>query len=108
MLGLLRRAARGRSNWRRTYWDVLESERWKQFRRDIIAETSGRCEVCGYAGGNRLQLHHRHYKTLGRERRRDVELLCKWCHKNADDGRVRKARNDRILRRFLPFPFRFF
>jgi 5-methylcytosine-specific restriction endonuclease McrA len=31
-------------------------------------------------GRNHLRLYHKHYNRLGRERRGDVELLCKRCH----------------------------
>jgi 5-methylcytosine-specific restriction endonuclease McrA len=99
--------ASGRGNWRRRYWDVLKSERWKLLREALIAETGSRCEACGYLGGNRLHLHHGHYRTLGREGRRDVELLCEPCHEKADAVRVRKTKERRLIRRLLPFPFRF-
>jgi predicted HNH restriction endonuclease len=69
-----------RWQWRRRYWDVLKSERWKHLRADAIAETGGRCEACGYFGRQRLRLRHKHFRTLGQETRDDVELLCPWCH----------------------------
>jgi hypothetical protein len=96
-----------RREWRQRYWIVLKSERWKQLRAEVIAEMKGRCEACGYLGQQRLHLHHKHYKTLGRETRGYVELLCKWCHKKADAERARYVMETRIIRRMmLPFPFR--
>jgi hypothetical protein len=110
LLKLIARSERRhrRQQWRRHYWDMLKSERWKQLRAEIIAETGGSCEACGYLGRNRLHLHHKHYRTLGRETRRDVQLLCSWCHKKADAARVRTTQGSRLIRRLLPFPFRFF
>jgi 5-methylcytosine-specific restriction endonuclease McrA len=97
-----------RRRWRQDYWDVLKSERWKQLRADIISERKGRCEICGHLGRNRLHLHHKHYRTVGRETRGDVELLCKQCHEKADATRARQTHNARLMRRLLPLAFRFF
>jgi 5-methylcytosine-specific restriction endonuclease McrA len=38
----------------------------------------GSCVLCG--SDIELQLHHRHYRTLGREQPRDVSLLCRDDH----------------------------
>jgi hypothetical protein len=96
-----------RWHWRRRYWDVLKSERWNQLRVEIIAETGGRCEACGYWGQNRLHLHHLHYRALGRETRRDVELLCPFCHEKADASRARDNESRRFNGWCLGLPFLF-
>lgn len=36
------------------------------------------CQACG--SGEDLQVHHRHYDTLGNEAPRDLVLLCDACH----------------------------
>ena len=108
LLKLIARSVRRNRQWRQHYWEVLKSDRWRQLRASVIAETGGRCEACGYLGQNRLHLHHRHYRTLGRETRRDVELLCAWCHKNADAMRASDVKARRLIRRLLPMPFRLF
>jgi 5-methylcytosine-specific restriction endonuclease McrA len=107
LLKLVARSER-RNRRRQHYWDVLKSDRWRQLPASVIAETGGRCEACGYLGRNRLQLHHRHYRTLGRETRIDVELLCAWCHKEADAMRASNVKARRLIRRLLPMPFRLF
>lgn len=58
-----------------------------------------RCEGCGVElvlhradlrpGCRVLTVHHVHYRTLGRERRRDVLLLCWPCHCRRDWWRHR-------------------
>lgn len=61
-----------------THKQVLESKRWKELRRRRIREVGGKCERCGASGV--LELHHRHYQTLGEERPSDVEVVCRRCH----------------------------
>jgi 5-methylcytosine-specific restriction endonuclease McrA len=39
-----------------------------------------------------LELHHKHYHSLGREQLEDVELLCPKCHKAAGEARAAKSR----------------
>jgi hypothetical protein len=43
-----------------------------------------------------LQVHHRHYKTLGREQPEDVEVLCPACHRVADAEREKRSKEIRI------------
>ena len=67
---------------RQKYWDYLKSDHWQNFRRKILKHRN-RCKRCG--SKENLQVHHRYYKNgkgsiLGRERSRDVEVLCRACH----------------------------
>ena len=39
-----------------------------------------------------LEVHHRHYDTLGNERLDDVEVLCSSCHRNEHTPRNKKKR----------------
>lgn len=48
-----------------------------------------RCEACGQ--GPPLELHHKTYDRLGRERIADLELLCRGCHERADSERERRG-----------------
>lgn len=65
------------------YREYLKSDHWLNFRRRIL-KNRNMCRRCG--SRERLQLHHRRYKddrgrsVLGRERSRDVEVLCRGCH----------------------------
>jgi hypothetical protein len=68
------------------YLATLGSRRWRRLRAQLIAATGGRCERCRRRA-RRLELHHRHYATLGGERPADVELLCGICHGGADEER---------------------
>lgn len=70
-----------RRNHRDRYRDVLRSPRWRRLRRRAYDRSRGLCQGCHHPYPlSRLQLHHKHYSRLGRERLADVELLCCDCH----------------------------
>jgi 5-methylcytosine-specific restriction endonuclease McrA len=68
------------------YVDYIHSDRWREFRRKAIRNALGRCERCG--SGVNLQVHHLHYRSLGRERFADVAVVCAPCHLEADAERA--------------------
>jgi RNase P subunit RPR2 len=49
---------------------VAKATAWKR--------ETGKCEKCGAT--ELLTVHHLHYRTLGCEKRSDVQVLCKECH----------------------------
>ena len=61
------------------YAEYLESEDWRAFSSQI-REEAGACEECGIT--DTLNVHHKHYRSLGRELRQDVRVLCERCHHN--------------------------
>jgi hypothetical protein len=64
------------------YQSYISSREWEIKSFHTKAKAGWRCEQCKRPGKkNRLHLHHKHYKTLFRERRCDVEVLCDNCHK---------------------------
>lgn len=68
-----------------TYQEYIRSKDWQvkadRFKTDANY-TCERCKrYCNIIGGSQLHIHHKHYNTLGRERREDVSVLCEWCHK---------------------------
>src|SRR5437879_3292308 len=52
---------------------------WQTKRQEAFRAYGRKCAVCGAT--RRLQVHHLHYKTLGRESVGDFRILCKKCHK---------------------------
>ena len=60
------------------YQEYIISEEWKAKSKKWIMESNG-CERCG--SFTYLTCHHKHYRTLGFERRFDVKILCWNCHK---------------------------
>lgn len=60
-------------------WYLQESPHW-ELRRDLYkAIHDDMCEICNRPWG--CQLHHRHYRTLGREEVGDLMFVCLTCHK---------------------------
>lgn len=73
------------------YEEVLSSDEWRSRRARRIAANRARCEWCGWMA-DRLELHHKTYERLGREREEDLELLCPDCHEKADAERAQRTR----------------
>jgi hypothetical protein len=71
------------------YDEYLKSEEWAEFRKDALVAAGYRCRRCGFAG--ELDVHHKHYTTLGHESLSDVEVLCRDCHAVADAERKSSA-----------------
>lgn len=65
------------------YFRYIASPEWKAKRAEFIAAQPC-CEVC--EATEHLQVHHKHYRTLGRESRGDVEILCHDCHAFEHEG----------------------
>jgi hypothetical protein len=75
--------------WQARYRAYLRSPRWQEVRRMAFAHYGRECQWCGAT--RRLQVHHLHYHTLGRERPEDLEILCPACHADADIRRTRES-----------------
>ena len=61
------------------YAEYLASEHWKRKRIEAHQRFGGECRAC--CSTDDLQVHHRHYETLGEENViRDLLLLCSICH----------------------------
>jgi RecQ family ATP-dependent DNA helicase len=58
------------------YEKYLESHRWKEFSKDILAKHEN-CQICERKAQH---VHHLHYRTLGREDPEDIMALCEKCH----------------------------
>lgn len=61
------------------YREYLESPHWRALSK-YFRESVGACEECGIT--DTLNVHHKHYRTLGDEQRNDVRVLCERCHMN--------------------------
>lgn len=60
------------------YKKYLKYEHWRVIRTKFISERGGKCEDCGTT--ENLHIHHMHYRTIGKEKKEDVEILCANCH----------------------------
>jgi hypothetical protein len=64
-----------------SYAEYLRSERWQTRRRRFFAKRRRlACYVCR-AEDKPLDLHHKTYIRVGRERDSDLIMLCRECHK---------------------------
>jgi len=61
-----------------SYREYLESPHWQFVRDAAIWAARERCQLCG--SRRDLQVHHRHYGTLGDEGPDDLTVLCRRCH----------------------------
>ena len=75
-----------RHSGRNDYNCHIGSTEWERFKREITKQRGNRCERCGHVSAY-LELHHKHYHSLGIEQPEDVELLCSKCHRGADEAR---------------------
>ena len=67
-----------RQAWRDYYDAYLVSLRWALLRVKALTKVNYKCVAC--ESTDTLQLHHRHYQTLGEESLDDVVIVCKRCH----------------------------
>jgi 5-methylcytosine-specific restriction endonuclease McrA len=70
------------------YQAYLRSANWKAIRERSLRRANHKCELCGSNAS--LQVHHKTYKRLGRERMKDLQVLCDGCHRNTheQDGKT--------------------
>lgn len=93
-----------------TYQQYLESDHWNNLRARFWASKMHRGErwVCGSSRG-RLEVHHRSYRRIGKERLNDLIPLCRDCHEKTHEidrtrkkgclwGAAKRLRKDRIKR----------
>lgn len=80
--------ARPRRHHTLRYELYLRSPIWRLRRRLWILQAGGRCQDC-HRRRRPLTIHHLTYRRLGRERRRDVRVLCWGCHQARHHSRSR-------------------
>jgi len=78
-----------------TYQEYLQTPHWKDVRSRFWKSKlhNSRCYACGAI--ENLQVHHKTYKRIGKERLNDFVLLCGNCHK--ETHQIEKERPAGIL-----------
>jgi len=61
------------------YQLYIKCRDWRRKCRRFKAAVGNKCEICESTVS--VQVHHRHYRTLGRETQADVKVLCGDCHR---------------------------
>jgi 5-methylcytosine-specific restriction endonuclease McrA len=73
------RQRRGKRVWVENYGDYLKSPHWLATRKDALDYHGRKCADCGAT--EPLEVHHVTYKRLGREKMKDLLVLCGACHR---------------------------
>lgn len=68
-----------------TYEEYLKAPQWDGRRKEALKRSGFRCQVCN-KGNCVLDVHHRTYERLGRERDEDLIVLCRGCHGISHDN----------------------
>jgi len=68
------------------YYTYIISRAWRARRRQHLNNVGWKCEVCG--ARKFLEVHHLTYDRLGREKRKDLQVLCKPCHEKCREGYI--------------------
>ncbi len=76
------------------YSDYLLSPWWGWIRRKKLSSTGGKCERCK---GRATQVHHKHYRTLGKEALSDLESICGPCHGREHESLIAADRHLRAI-----------
>jgi 5-methylcytosine-specific restriction endonuclease McrA len=75
------------------YEDYILSRRWRETALRALRRAGFRCQVCN-DGECQLDVHHRTYQRLGREREMDLTVLCRDCHELFHQHRSLVSQND--------------
>ena len=61
------------------YRSYLSSTAWRKKRDRVLRRDKHTCQTCGVKAAH-LEVHHRTYERVGRERLGDLITLCSACH----------------------------
>lgn len=72
------RPAKIRTEAQENYQDYLKSDHWMTMKRLALDYAEHRCQIC--YSQRVLNVHHRTYKRLSKEKLTDLTVLCRDCH----------------------------
>ena len=71
---------------------------WSKLRKRVLKKQNFECATCpATAEDYALDLHHRHYDNFGKEKLKDVVILCRMCH-DSITSRLRSSRTKEEMR----------
>lgn len=80
---------------KKQYAAYLRSDHWRDVRKRFWRSQYPKvCCVC-HAADRPLDLHHKSYERLGRERLSDLALLCRRCHREVHKVENKKKRKSK-------------
>lgn len=77
------------------YSTYIKSKKWKRKSKKFQQQRNFQCEICGKKSE---VTHHLHYKTIGKESLKDIQVLCRDCHANLHE---KQGATDSITKRYL-------
>jgi 5-methylcytosine-specific restriction endonuclease McrA len=60
------------------YEQYLQSLDWQELRQKVLQRDNNMCQTC--CNTKSLEIHHKHYNSLGKEKLEDLITLCHECH----------------------------
>lgn len=66
------------------YQEYLQTNHWRRVKQAALERSGFECSICGC--DHSLQVHHKTYKRKGREKLKDLQVLCGGCHQNMHEG----------------------
>ncbi len=73
------------ARWWAWYDSYLRSPQWHHIRAKVLARDKGIC--CGCGVNRAVQVHHLHYRRVGREMLFDLVSICLVCHEQIHENR---------------------
>ena len=68
---------------KKLYSQYLNSKEWDEKRKIKLIESDYKCQRCGEK--QNLQVHHKHYENIKKEKPEDLVVLCDVCHEMAHE-----------------------
>lgn len=79
------------------YQDYMRSYYWIELSSQFREKYGNKCVECGIKQEDiksKLNVHHKHYYTLGEEKEEDLMLLCDDCHKKVHKQMAEKLKQE--------------
>ena len=67
------------------YHHYIKSKAWARKRQTLFAARGKKCEICG--SGLNVEVHHLSYERLGREKLKDLQIVCGNCHRTTHEDK---------------------
>lgn len=69
----------------KSYASYLETDHWKKIKEALSEATGGICQSCKQFKPP-LEIHHKHYDSLGGEKFADLMIICRDCHQKIHEA----------------------
>lgn len=88
------------------YQEYLKTRHWQIVKYEYRKHHKYQCVMC-LEKDVRLELHHLHYETLGREKDEDLTYLCYKCHNIISKRLEDKKKTNYILKELKNFEYEY-